>query len=57
MLVTELARQSLYLPLLVMIYTLGDTKGVSSPVGTRGHATTVNNEIVMNLFMKLFLVT
>ena len=32
-------------------------KGVSSPVGTRGHATTVNNEIVMNLFMNLFLVT
>ena len=25
MLVTELARQSLYYPLLVMIYTLGDT--------------------------------
>ena len=32
-------------------------KGVSSPVGMRGHATTVNNEIVMNLFMNLFLVT
>ena len=32
-------------------------KGVSSPVGTRGHAATVNNEIVMNLFMNLFLVT
>ena len=33
------------------------TKGVSSPIGTRGHATTVNNEIIMNLFMNLFLVT
>ena len=35
----------------------GESKGISSPVGTRGHATTVNNEIVMNLFMNLFLVT
>ena len=33
------------------------TEGVSSFVGTRGHATTVNNEIVMNLFMNLFLVS
>ena len=32
-------------------------KGVSSPIGTRGHVTTVNNEIVMNLFINLFLVS
>ena len=33
------------------------SKGVLSPVGTRGHATTVNNKIVMNLFINLFLVS
>ena len=38
-------------------HQLAIIEGVSSPVGTRGHATTVNNEIVMNLFMNLFLVS
>ena len=33
------------------------SKGILSPVGTRGHATAVNNEIVMNLFMNLFLIS
>ena len=36
---------------------ISTAKGVSSPVGTRGHATTDNNEIVMNLFMNLFVVS
>ena len=47
----------MYALYITCIYQLHSIKGVSSPVGTRGHATTVNNEIVMNLYMNLFLVS